>query len=466
MQALAQPISSGKHGRSVATALGRYGSVMVSMMGSVMTRRAPDLAQGGVPVVLVVSPQVAILEQDARSPRVLLEQAGLHVAEHLGITDLAGDGRAGKRWRQRGYRAVIAAGGDGTVGTTVSHLAGTGIPLGILPMGTSNNIARALGIPFDPAAAVAAIVDGVPIHVDTGLVVEAHGDSSGSSDIGTTGDTGPNSSHTRWRLVSRWLSPQWMLHWRGRRTRNGLHFLHAAALGLNAEFAHLATDASRRAALGDFTYPASSLAALKHLRPIAVTLQFSGVPARDPATGRRREGSKREWQRSLATEVLQLAVVNTPLFGGALTLRLPGVDAHDHLLDVVLVEPPRLNNNLDTVRAVMERLRAPLGWRRSRRLLPPGAPAHQHQERADPPLADLAGDALFPGIRRYQARAVSIATATPVDVTLDGEVRARTPALIRVAPAALAVLLPHAGTGVLVGGNSSASVAAPTEMPA
>lgn len=441
-----------------------------------MTKRAPEAANGGIPVVLVVSPQVATLE-DARSPRVLLEQAGLRVAEHLVVTDLAGDGHAGKRWRQHRYRAVIAAGGDGTIGTTVSHLAGTGIPLGILPMGTSNNIARALGIPLDPVAAVAVMVDGVPIHVDMGLVAGAHddtGDTGTTGTTGTTGDTGPASGHVRWRLVSR-LLPKWLLTWWSRRTSNKLHFLHAATLGLNAEFAHLATDASRRAALGGFTYPASSLAALKHLRPIAVTLQLSGVPARDPATGRRLEGIASAGQLSLATEVLQLAVVNTPLFGGALTLRLPGVDARDRLLDVVLVEPPHLANSLNTARAVMERLRASLGRRRHRTLpqpialdspASPGAPVQQHQEREDHTLADLAGDALFPGIRRYQARAVSIATATPVDVTLDGEVRARTPALIRVAPAALAVLLPRAGTEVRVSGDSGASISARTEMPA
>jgi diacylglycerol kinase family enzyme len=423
------------------------------------TNEAPDAANGGVLVGLVVSPQVATIE-DARSPRVLLERAGLRVAEQLGITDLASDGRAGKRWRQRGYRAIIAAGGDGTIGTTVGHLVGTSIPLGILPMGTSNNIARALAIPLDLPAAVAVIVDGVPTTVDTGQVVavEAHGDSG----TGDTGDTEPSSAHTRCRLLNR-LLPHWLVNRWGRHASNTLHFLHAAALGLNAEFAHLATDASRRATLGIFTYPASSLEALLHLRPISVTLQLTGVPARDPTTGQRLDGIASELQLLLATEVLQLTVVNTPLFGGALNLRLPGVDARDQLLDIVLVEPPRLDKSLDTVRAVIERMRMPQGRRRSRRLLPPVLPVHRHQEREDHPLADLAGDTLFPGIRRYQARAVSIETATAVDLTLDGEVRARTPAVIRVAPAALAVLLPRAENSVVVGGNTEASIAAPTD---
>ena len=41
---------------------------------------------------------------------------------------------------------VVAAGGDGTVGTAVQMLAPRGIPLAILPLGTANNIAKSLGI--------------------------------------------------------------------------------------------------------------------------------------------------------------------------------------------------------------------------------------------------------------------------------------------------------------------------------
>ena len=42
---------------------------------------------------------------------------------------------------------VVAAGGDGTVGMLARRLAGRRMPLAILPIGTANNIAKALGVP-------------------------------------------------------------------------------------------------------------------------------------------------------------------------------------------------------------------------------------------------------------------------------------------------------------------------------
>jgi diacylglycerol kinase (ATP) len=42
---------------------------------------------------------------------------------------------------------VVVAGGDGTVGKTACELAGWGVPLAILPLGTANNTARSLGLP-------------------------------------------------------------------------------------------------------------------------------------------------------------------------------------------------------------------------------------------------------------------------------------------------------------------------------
>jgi len=53
---------------------------------------------------------------------------------------------------------VVAAGGDGTVRLVAQELAGTGVPLGVIPLGTGNDFARANGIPNDVAGAIERIV--------------------------------------------------------------------------------------------------------------------------------------------------------------------------------------------------------------------------------------------------------------------------------------------------------------------
>jgi diacylglycerol kinase family enzyme len=71
---------------------------------------------------------------------------------------------------QEGASAVVAGGGDGTVSTVASVLAGTPVPLGILPLGTLNHFAKDLHIPQDLDAAVQTIAAGHAITVDVGDV--------------------------------------------------------------------------------------------------------------------------------------------------------------------------------------------------------------------------------------------------------------------------------------------------------
>jgi diacylglycerol kinase (ATP) len=56
-----------------------------------------------------------------------------------------------------GATGLVAVGGDGTVHTALQVVAGTGVPLGIVPAGTGNDFARAVGVPDDPIAAADAI---------------------------------------------------------------------------------------------------------------------------------------------------------------------------------------------------------------------------------------------------------------------------------------------------------------------
>lgn len=77
---------------------------------------------------------------------------------------IAADRRAG------GWRAVFVLGGDGTAMEVVGALAHTGIPVGILPGGTGNLVARSLGIPMRVRLAVPALLRGRAAAADLGVL--------------------------------------------------------------------------------------------------------------------------------------------------------------------------------------------------------------------------------------------------------------------------------------------------------
>jgi diacylglycerol kinase (ATP) len=70
----------------------------------------------------------------------------------------------------RGYRAVAVCGGDGTLAEAATGLAGSEVPLAILPRGTANQVAQNLGVPLNFEAAVDVAVSGVPALIDLGLI--------------------------------------------------------------------------------------------------------------------------------------------------------------------------------------------------------------------------------------------------------------------------------------------------------
>jgi diacylglycerol kinase (ATP) len=73
---------------------------------------------------------------------------------------------------KEGYKGVIAAGGDGTIGETANGLIGSDLTLAILPLGSFMNIARMLAIPFDLEKAVQLIKIERIRKIDVGAVVK------------------------------------------------------------------------------------------------------------------------------------------------------------------------------------------------------------------------------------------------------------------------------------------------------
>ena len=78
--------------------------------------------------------------------------------------------RALAQARRGDIDAVIAGGGDGSIRAVASVLAGTRVPLGIIPLGTRNHFAKDLGLRLDVEGAAETIASGQARMVDLGEV--------------------------------------------------------------------------------------------------------------------------------------------------------------------------------------------------------------------------------------------------------------------------------------------------------
>jgi diacylglycerol kinase (ATP) len=63
-----------------------------------------------------------------------------------------------------GAARIVVAGGDGSIGTAAEAASGAGVPLAVVPVGTANDFARALGIPLDAERACRLAVRGGAIR--------------------------------------------------------------------------------------------------------------------------------------------------------------------------------------------------------------------------------------------------------------------------------------------------------------
>src|SRR5438876_8833482 len=147
-----------------------------------------------------------------------LKQTGVEVVNTISIADLDQLPAQGTTWKESGIDVAIAAGGDGLVGGVITHIAESGLPLGILPLGTSNDIARALRIPQELRDAAQVIAQGKEQPIDIGVAESVEQ----ASHLATQHQEGTLLEH---------VAPQ----------KYGF-FAHALTVGVNVLFAHIATN--------------------------------------------------------------------------------------------------------------------------------------------------------------------------------------------------------------------------------
>lgn len=98
----------------------------------------------------------------------VLERDGITVDEH-GCEGAAAMCQVIRQGREA-FDLVIVGGGDGTLNCVAPAIVETGLPLGILPLGTANDLARTLGIDPDPVVAAQTIAGGCTRDIDLGEV--------------------------------------------------------------------------------------------------------------------------------------------------------------------------------------------------------------------------------------------------------------------------------------------------------
>lgn len=230
-------------------------------------------------VVLVANPHSGRNREALRRAREAMAREGLQIVETLSLREL--ERLRGWVTRPAAERPlIVAAGGDGTVGAVAGYVATTDAILGILPLGTSNDVARSLGIPMRLEAAAHLLATGKIATVDGGQFVTAQGE--------------PH------------------------------YFVHAAAMGLDVTFARLASQVSMRKRLGRFTYVVAGALALRERRPFECELRFEG--------------------RRVPLRLLHLSIINAPIFGGLFGFRISGSDVDDRRLDVLAIEDVPLHH--------------------------------------------------------------------------------------------------------------------------
>ncbi len=138
-------------------------------MGHLVSRPISDKPMNRAAVVLNPT-KLEDVESFRKSVRQLMDEHGWDEPLWLETTPQdPGHGQA-KSALSAGVDLVLACGGDGTVTACAEGVAGTGVPLAIIPMGTGNLLARNIGLPMDVDEALAVALGDAQQPIDAGRV--------------------------------------------------------------------------------------------------------------------------------------------------------------------------------------------------------------------------------------------------------------------------------------------------------
>ncbi|MGB2924746.1 MAG: YegS/Rv2252/BmrU family lipid kinase [Limnothrix sp.] len=191
----------------------------------------------------------------------------------------------------KGAEMIIASGGDGTVSHVANVLNNTDVVLAVIPRGTANAFAVALGLPTDVAGACENILSGQPERIDTA-------------------------------------------------TCNGEQMILLAGVGLEAK-AISETDRETKQKFGFFAYLATAFKQLNELTTFTATLEFTAAE-NEPS------------QQKTIEEVLAITVANLAPNTSILAHGTHAVSGNDGLLDVTILTMPEKSEVLGVLSASYE----------------------------------------------------------------------------------------------------------------
>jgi YegS/Rv2252/BmrU family lipid kinase len=178
------------------------------------------------------------------------------------------------RTHQHDVDFVIIGGGDGTLNAAIAGLVDTQLPLGILPLGTANDLARTLGVPFTLLEACKVIVQGKRQAIDLGKV-------------------------------------------------NEQYFFNVASLGLSVDITNQLTKTAKRR-WGIFAYAVTACQVLWKSRPFSTRIYY------------KEESEQGGWHVS-KVKTVQIAIGNGRHYGGGMTI-VHDAAIHDQRLDLYSLE--------------------------------------------------------------------------------------------------------------------------------